>query len=242
MVGIVEPHLRHGLVADHRPGVEASCQCQLRQSRLGGDGTAFVAEGLQAAEGGDREGGKRVEARVGAAVGGQDRQRDALAAGKVLQRGQAVGPVGFAADQPDEDGLCARKRAFDIGVDRDRVFQRDDVGEPQGRVGSIAHPTHALIPRREGAEVAVGEGQHHQIGRVLAQVEGGLGFLKSVAFAKDDVHGYAAPRDRPPHPIPPPRRGEGGAACPRVGTGWRTAVRPPEPCGLRPHRCRHARR
>jgi hypothetical protein len=108
---------------------------------MGGDGPAFVAQRLQAAEGGDGERRELIQARIGAAVGGEDGQRDAVAAGEVLQGGEAVGPVGLAADQADEDGLGGREGALGVGVDRDGVLQRDDVGEPHGRVGSVAHPT-----------------------------------------------------------------------------------------------------
>ena len=51
-------------------------------------------------------------------------------------------------------------------------------------------------PNRESAEVAVGIGQHDQIGGALAWVGRDLGFLKPATFAKDDMHGARPPSGR----------------------------------------------
>jgi hypothetical protein len=163
--GVVEPHLRHGLVAHHGGRVDACGQRQLRQRGLGGDGPAFVAKRLQPAEGGDRQSRQIVQPRVLTSIRRQHGQRDVLAAGKILKGGKAVGPVGLAADQADEDRFGPGKGALGISVDRDGVFQRDDVGKTQagqsGPVfavrGAIAEPA-PLPSRREGTKVAVGKG------------------------------------------------------------------------------------
>jgi hypothetical protein len=237
---VVEPHLRHGLLTHHRGRVDACGQGQLGKGGMGGDGPALVAQRLQAAEGGDGERGHLVKARIGATVSGEDGQRAAVPAGEVLQGGKSVRPVGLAADQANEDGPCGREGALGVGVDGYRMLQRDDVGEADG--GLKTQLSSALIASREGPEVAVREAEHHQIGRVLAEVEGGLGFLQPVAFAEDDVHRsrLRAGQARPPHPSP--TAGEGGRVVPEGGEGMAHGVRSPAPCGSPPHRCRHARR
>ena len=150
-VRVVKPHLRHGLVPHDRPGVKPRRQRQLRQRGLRGHRPAFVAQRLQPAEGRDGQRRQLIQPGVGAAIGRQDRQRQTLPPGKVLQGCKAIGPIGLAPDQADQDGLRARQRLFDIGVDRHRVLQGHDIRQPNGRMGSIAHLTQPLIPRRKSA-------------------------------------------------------------------------------------------
>ena len=45
-----------------------------------------------------------------------------------------------------------------------------------------------VIACRESPEVGIGERQHHQIGRALAQILRRVGLLQPMAFAEDDVH------------------------------------------------------
>ena len=202
-VGVVPAALGHRLVACHRPGIQARRQCQLRQRRLCRHRPPGLAQRGQPAQGGDGQRGQRIQPRIRPAVGRQHGKGDAMAAGQVLQGGKAIGPIAFAADQADEYAACMGQNGFGIGIDRDRVFQRDKILQPQGgqsahRVagfrqgGQIAHRTGGQVcpmpARRERAKVAVGKRQHHQIGRGLAGVIGAPGFLQPMAFAEDDVH------------------------------------------------------
>ncbi len=77
-----------------------------------------------------------------------------------------------------------QERAFHIGVDRKRMPQRDEISEPQRRqAGATAPPA-----GRERGKVAVGEGEHHEVGRILTEIDGRRGLLKPMALTKDDVH------------------------------------------------------
>ena len=68
------------------------------------------------------------------------------------------------------------------------MLQSRQVGESE-RGQAVSGPVFRTMPPRcEGAQVAVGKGEHDEIGRALAQVDGRLGFVQTVAFAKDDVH------------------------------------------------------
>ena len=224
----------------------------------------------QPAQGGDRQGRHRVQPGIRAAIGGQHRQRDALAPRQRLDLLDAVLPIGDAADQADQDARRALQRLLDIGIDRQRMFQRRQIGQAQAgqRRSALARPMPA---RRKGAEIAVGEGQHHQIGRALAQVGRGIGFLQPVAFAEDDMHGVrpsgavagrrrdpvafrrpdrlpaATTTSRLPHARPhgAQRRRAAAGRCPPQRQRSASAPPPPippAPRGSPRRRCRHVRR
>ena len=73
-------HLRQGLGARHRPGIEPGRQGQLRERCLRRHRAAGLAEMAKSAERGPRHRGDRVEARIGSTVARQDGQRDAARA------------------------------------------------------------------------------------------------------------------------------------------------------------------
>src|SRR5215469_1103743 len=64
------------------------------------------------------------------------------------------------------------------------MAQRDQVREPQ-RWQAFPPASPAGCERRE---VAVGEGEHHEIGRILTEIDGCRGLLQAMALAEDDVH------------------------------------------------------
>src|SRR5258708_23026791 len=106
-----------------------------------------------------------------------------------MQRGGTVGPIGFAADQAHEDSARLRQRAFDIGVDRERMAERDQVCKPErGQAGAASAPACG-----EGGEIAVGEREHHEVGRILTEIDGRRGLLQAMALAADDVHRFPYP-------------------------------------------------
>ena len=115
--------------AGDRAGIAAGGQRELRECRLRRNRAAGVAEMGQAAQRRERDRRGGVEARVDATVRGEDRQRDALLPGEGLDLLQPVAPIGAAADQPDQDALCAGQRLLDIGVDRQRMLERGQVRE-----------------------------------------------------------------------------------------------------------------
>ena len=187
-VGVPEAEGRQGLRPRHRARVKPGRQRQLRQRALRGDLSARLAQALQAAQGRDRQGGGRVQRRVGASIGWQDRQRDAPVAGKARDLLHPIGPPRGAADQPDQDAPRMAKGAVDIGVDRKRMGQGRQVRQPQPGQAVPAPPP----ARRESAEVAVGEGQHHQIRGRLPEVARGVRLFQPVAFAEQDMHQTSA--------------------------------------------------
>ena len=64
------------------------------------------------------------------------------------------------------------------------MAQRDQIGEPQRRQALAAAPPAG----RERRKIAVGEREHHEIGRVLTEIDGCRGLLQAMALAEDDVH------------------------------------------------------
>src|SRR5579871_5705247 len=107
-----------------------------------------------------------------------------------MQSGETIRPVGFATDQPHQYSSCAEERALDVSIDRERMAERDQVGEPQR--GEIIPPSPPA--GGECSKIAVGKGEHHEIGRVLTKIDGRRGLLEAKTLAKDDVHLNAQPR------------------------------------------------
>ena len=102
---VINPAIGHRLVARHRPGIEPGGEGKLRQRRLGRHRAAGITERRQPPQGGVGQGGQRIEPGIFAPVARQHGQSDAPAAGEVLHRRQAIGPIALAADQPDQDAL-----------------------------------------------------------------------------------------------------------------------------------------
>src|SRR5579883_3147786 len=101
-----------------------------------------------------------------------------------MQGREAVSPVGLAADQPHQHAARLLKRALDVGVDRERMLQACEIGEPQGRQAVSPAPPAGS----KGRKVAVGEREHDEIGRILCEIDRYGSLLKPMALAKDDVH------------------------------------------------------
>ena len=185
-----EPVVRQRRDPLDRAGLQPRRPGEFGQRRRRGDVSPGPAQRRQPPQDGKGHCRCGVQHGVGAAVRRQDGQRDALGAGDAGQFVQPVGPVASAADQPDEDAPGRRKGPLDIGVDGQRMAQARKIGQPQRR-----QPGPAPLPAcREGAEVAVREGQDHQIRGRLPQILGLGGFLQPVAFAEQDVHQASAAR------------------------------------------------
>src|SRR5581483_6075558 len=103
---------------------------------------------------------------------------------ELMQRGDAILPIGFAADQANQNPLGVRQRALDISIDRERMAQRDQIGESQQRQALATTPPAG----GECREIAVGEGKHHEISRILTEIDGCRGLLQAMALAEDNVH------------------------------------------------------
>ena len=173
LVRVVPAAFGDGFVALDGGCVKPCRKGQLRQCGLGRDGPPRLTEGREAAQGRDRQGRERIQPRIGATVCGQDGQRYAAPPGKILHLRQPIGPVAFAADQPDQDRLCPRERLVNISIDRQRVTQGHEIGQPRAGQRSC-RPRPA---RRESPQIAVGKGQHHQIGGGLPDIERRVRFL-----------------------------------------------------------------
>src|SRR5581483_3057672 len=97
---------------------------------------------------------------------------------------EPVRPVGLTTDQAHQNAARLRQRALDIGIDRERMTQFREIGEPQ-RWQAVAT---AVPASRKGREIGIREREHHEIGRVLADVPWRRGLFQTAALAEDDVH------------------------------------------------------
>ena len=170
--------------------METRGQCQLGDRRLRRRRAAVVAETLQAPQGRDRQVRERIEARIVAPVGRQHGECDAALLRELMQRGETIGPVGFAADQAHQHAARLRQRPLDIGVDRERMTKRREVGEPERRKAATA----ASPAGRKRGEIAVGERENHEVGRILTEIDGCRGLLQPMTLAKDNVHRITNPK------------------------------------------------
>jgi hypothetical protein len=103
------------------------------------------------------------EPRVVAAIAGQERERNAGGAGGMGQFLGAVAPIIEPAKEANYHTTRMRNHLLDIEIDRHRVAELDQIGEPQR--GTV---TARGSPGRGGrAEVAVGEREQHEIGARL---------------------------------------------------------------------------
>src|SRR3984957_10119816 len=64
------------------------------------------------------------------------------------------------------------------------MTERDQVRKPErGQAGATSAPTCG-----ERGEIAVGERKHHEVGRILTEIDGRRGLLQAMTLAEDDVH------------------------------------------------------
>ena len=150
---IIEAHVGNLHRARDRPCVEPGRQRKLGDRGLGRHGSARIAKHLQLPQARVRQRRECIEPRVVPAVGRQHGERDAALPCKLMQGGEPIAPVGFAADQPHQHAARMCERSLDIGIDRERMAKGREIGEPQRRQACAA-PAPAGGERRE---VAVGE-------------------------------------------------------------------------------------
>src|SRR5579863_9343908 len=69
------------------------------------------------------------------------------------------------------------------------MAQRNQVRKPKRRqLGTPSAPACGEI-----GEIAVGEREHHEVSRVLTEIDGRRGFLQAMTLAEDDVHQLPCP-------------------------------------------------
>ncbi len=69
------------------------------------------------------------------------------------------------------------------------MAELDQVCKPErGQAGAASAPACG-----EGGEIAVGEREHHEVGRILTEIDGRRGLLQAMALAEDDVHQFPYP-------------------------------------------------
>ena len=164
-------------------GERKLCQSRARRIR-----SAAIAKRFQAAQGRGRQVRGGIQTRIGAAVAGNDRERDTFCRRECAELFDAVTPIVNTAEQADQDAARARQGVLEIQIDRERMRQLTQVGQSKTRQGLAA----TAPGGREGAEIAVRKGQHDQVRRGLAEILGGRCFLESMPFPQQDVH--ALPR------------------------------------------------
>ncbi len=95
----------------------------------------------------------RGEARIGPFVARQGGEQHAILARQIGKALQTVAPVVDTSQAARDHDLRPRCDAVDVEVDRHRVLQLPEIGEPQGRQPSSV----ALPRRRQGRQIAVRE-------------------------------------------------------------------------------------
>ena len=119
------------------------------------------------------------------------RHHDQMAAGRLgigQQRVQPVGPVGRTAQNAHHHQLRVAKRPGDIGVDRHRMLQPQEVRQPQRR-GSRAQPSGGT---GQAGDLRIGRRQHDDVGRRLAEIDRLAAIVDRAFLGKEKMH-EAAP-------------------------------------------------
>ena len=131
-----------------------------------------------------REGG---EARVVRAVARHHGQGDVTAAALGSDLFDAVAPVFEAAEQADHHAARGPDELLDEQVHRQGVAQPGEIGEAQA--GQIR-----ILPGRgQGAEIAVGEREEHEVSRRQPQVRGRLRLVERASLADQQMHARLRP-------------------------------------------------
>ncbi len=76
-----------------------------------------------------RQRGARDKAGIGLCIAGQNGQQYAVLAGERLDLIEAVGPIGCAAQEAQDDQLRFRECLLDIEIDGEIVLQLKQIGE-----------------------------------------------------------------------------------------------------------------
>ena len=155
-------------------------------------GAALAEELVEPGQRLSGQGRDRGKPRIGAVVARQGGEEQPLVARHVADALEAVAPIVEPAQAAHDHQLGAGHDAVDIEVDRHRMLELLQAGEPQRR-----QRLGILLPRRSQCrQIAVGKGQHDDIGRRLAKVDGDIGLVEGRKLGRQNVHGpsRAAPR------------------------------------------------
>ncbi|VVB45120.1 hypothetical protein RHCH11_RHCH11_01569 [Beijerinckiaceae bacterium RH CH11] len=176
---------------------------------------------------GDGQGRGFIEPRVLAVVAGQQREGDAVGPRDAGELVDAVAPVVEAAEQAHHDEARLRDDALDVEVDGIGMLELREAREAQ-RQRALAHPRRG----RDGAEIAVGEGEEDDVPGALAEVDSFVRLRQRAALGDEEVHQRApasirccrkrgviarprSPRGSPRHRGPSRRSPPAGPRAPR---------------------------
>ena len=182
----------------------------------------------------------RRERGVPLQLAGQAGERDAARERIGAQALDPMRPVALAAEQAQEHDPGARERARDIEVDRQRMAEREEIGELHRR--KVGRQRSAR--RRERREIGVGRRQHHDVGGLLAEIARDLAVIDRSRGVELEVHRYppnalrTASRSKPLSPITTrcsPTRAASGRAND-------SSTRPPTACTTTRPACRRLAR
>ena len=145
---------------------------------------AFAEVAQQRRELVGRQGRGFGEPRIVAVLARQHRERDALLAGDGGEPLDAVAPPVEPADQPHQDHLGVEADTLHPEIDRHRVAQVAQMGEAHARQrGLVGGPGGG-----EAGEVAVGEREHRDVARRLAEIDRRDDVVEARLRGGEDVH------------------------------------------------------
>jgi hypothetical protein len=119
----------------------------------------------------------REQVRVFLKVAREHHQHLLPAFGQFDQLLDAIRPVGFAAQMVDDHHTRMLEHIADVKIDRCRLPQKADIGEPDLREAG-AEPRHHARQQRQRR---VGRTQHHDLSRSLIDPDDAFGIVDKTA-------------------------------------------------------------
>ncbi len=133
----------------------------------------------------------------------QHRQRHAARLADAMDLLQPIGPIAASADQADADEAGPFDHLLDIEVDRQRMFEAQQIGQPQA--GRSRRPRRRCAG--QAGEIGIRGRQHHQVAGRLFEIDGVLAVGDLARGGVEKMHytsaiaASMAGRSRPLRPI-----------------------------------------
>ncbi len=184
IAGAARQRLRFANLGTLGPGTLATVPREPAEQRAEIVETAFPEIAQQRCELVGRQSRSLGEPRIVAVLAGQHCERDAPRAGDRGEPLDAVAPPVEPADQPHQDHFGMDADALDPEVDRHRMAQVAQMREAHARQrGLVGGPG-----GREAGEIAVGEREHRDVARRLAEIDRRDDVVEARLRGGEDVH------------------------------------------------------